>query len=239
MLSKSKASPCILTFILSFVLSDYTINLKRIKLKMCIVHTLRDTHHTRNVGNKLKMNSKRYILVGKVTALVSFLIGMLILGMFYFSSNGDYLFLGYGFIILAGIVNLIILIAVLIKAQSDKSNRKGLLRTSGFMLLNLPIMVGCVWFGLILIGNMRITFSNGTENKLTDIKIIGCETVHISELAPNENKTVWIGITGDCSILVEYTEKGERKSETVAGYVTTGMGQQMEHKIDGKDKDIL
>ena len=43
MLSKSKASPCILTLILSFVLSDYTINLKRIKLKMGIVHCpLRD-----------------------------------------------------------------------------------------------------------------------------------------------------------------------------------------------------
>ena len=37
MLSKSKASPCILTLILSFVLSDYTINLKRIKLKLYIV----------------------------------------------------------------------------------------------------------------------------------------------------------------------------------------------------------
>ena len=39
MLSKSKASPCILTLILSFVLSDYTINLKRIKLKMYIKHS--------------------------------------------------------------------------------------------------------------------------------------------------------------------------------------------------------
>ena len=38
MLSKSKASPCILTLILSFVLSDYYINLKRIKLKACIIY---------------------------------------------------------------------------------------------------------------------------------------------------------------------------------------------------------
>jgi len=36
MLPKSKASPYIVTLILSFVLSDYTINLKRIKLKMYI-----------------------------------------------------------------------------------------------------------------------------------------------------------------------------------------------------------
>src|SRR5690554_6205000 len=36
MLSKSKASPCILTLILSFVLSDYLINLMNCKLKACI-----------------------------------------------------------------------------------------------------------------------------------------------------------------------------------------------------------
>lgn len=36
MLSKSKASPCILTLILSFVLSDYLINLMNCKLKLCI-----------------------------------------------------------------------------------------------------------------------------------------------------------------------------------------------------------
>lgn len=36
MLSKSKASPCIVTLILSFVLSSYINNLLRIKLKLCI-----------------------------------------------------------------------------------------------------------------------------------------------------------------------------------------------------------
>ena len=47
---------------------------------------------------------------------------------------------------------------------------------------------------------MRITFTNSTQNKLTDIKIVGCETEYISELKPNESKTVWVEITGDCSI---------------------------------------
>jgi hypothetical protein len=39
MLSKSKASPYIVTLILSFVLSDYTISLMRIKLKTYIKHS--------------------------------------------------------------------------------------------------------------------------------------------------------------------------------------------------------
>lgn len=86
---------------------------------------------------------------------------------------------------------------------------------------------------------MRITFTNSTQHKLTNINIIGCETKHISELEPNESKTVWVGITGDCSISIKYSENGTSKKETVASYVTGWMGQKIRHKIDGKDKDIF
>src|SRR5690606_31776379 len=44
MLSKSKASPCILTLILSFVLSDYLINLMNCKLKKYISYGLVSPH---------------------------------------------------------------------------------------------------------------------------------------------------------------------------------------------------
>jgi hypothetical protein len=55
MLSKSKASPCIVTLILSFVLSDYTINLMRIKLKMCIKNS--------GLGPKSNQNYKFKVIV--------------------------------------------------------------------------------------------------------------------------------------------------------------------------------
>jgi hypothetical protein len=179
------------------------------------------------------MNSEKYINLGKGTAIISFFIGTLIFGIYFLTSNSDLLFIGYGFIVLAGITNLIILIAILAKSKSDLTNRKRLLKKSGLMLINLPIMFLFIWFSLILIGNMRITFTNSTQNKLTDIKIVGCE------LKPNESKTVWVEITGDCSINLEYLENGELKKEMVARYVTSGMGQKIKHKFDGKDKDIL
>jgi hypothetical protein len=185
------------------------------------------------------MKSEKYITLGKGTALISLLIGALIFGVYFLTSNSDLLFIGYGFIVLAGIANLILLIAILAKSNSDSTNRKGLLKTGGLMLINLPIMFLFIWLSLIIIGNMRITFTNSTGNKLTDINIVGCEKENISELEPNESKTVWVGITGDCSITLEYVENGTKKTETVAGYVTNGMGQKMNHKIDGKDKDIL
>ena len=185
------------------------------------------------------MKAEKYITLGKLTALISFLIGAFIFGGYFLTSNSDSLFIGYGFIVLAGITNLVILIAIVVKSNSDSTNRKRLLKTGEFMLLNLPIMFVFIWISMIVIGNMRITFTNATDNNLSDIKIFGCETEYISELKPNESKTVWVEITGDCSITLEYLENGIKKTETVAGYVTNGMGQKMKHKIDGKDKDIL
>ncbi|MBJ7882651.1 hypothetical protein [Gelidibacter salicanalis] len=185
------------------------------------------------------MKSENYITLGKVTALISFIIGAIIFGGYFLTSNSDSLFIGYGFIVLAGITNLIILIAIIAKSNSDSTNRKKLLKTGGLMLINLPIMLTFIWISLIVIGNMRITFTNATGSNLTDIKIVGCETKYISELKPKESQTVWVGITGDCSITLEYLENGMTKTETVAGYVTNGMGQKIKHNIDGKDKDIL
>jgi len=34
-------------------------------------------------------------------------------------------------------------------------------------------------------------------------------------------------------------QNGQRKEEIVASYVTSSMGQKVNHKIDGKDKDIF
>ena len=185
------------------------------------------------------MTSEKYIKLGKGIALFSFLIGTLIFGLYFSTSNSDLIFTGYGFITIAGVVNLIALISLLTRSNSDLINRKKLLKTIGIMLINIPIMFFFIWVTLILIGNMRITFTNATQNKLTNINILGCENEHISELEPNESKTVWIDIRGDCSIRLEYSENGELKTETVAGYITNGMGQKIKHQIDGKGKDNL
>jgi len=185
------------------------------------------------------MIAERYIKLGRVTALVSFLIGTTIFGFYYLTSAFELLFLGYDFIALSVLINIGVLIAIMVKARKDTANRKRLLNTSGLMLLNIPIMIAYCWVAIILLGTMRITFSNDTQTILTDINIVGCGGGHIDKLEIGESETVWVNITGDCSILVDYLTNGQRKSETVAGYVTSSMGQKVKCKIDGKDKEIF
>ncbi len=177
------------------------------------------------------MTSKNYISLGKITALTSFIFGSIIIVLFYFTYNFNFALIGYGFVIIAGIFNLIVVISVIRKANNDSDNRKKLLKTSGIILFNIPIAIFYFWFVIILFGTMRITFTNMTKHQLSEIHILGCETEYIPRLKPNESKTVWVGITGDCSININYIENGEKRNEIVEGYVTPGMGRKTNYDI--------
>lgn len=177
--------------------------------------------------------------LGQLIALISFLLGTVIFGLYYLTSHSILLFVGYGFIASAGLLNIVVLFAILIKAGKDKENRTQLIRTSGIMLLNIPVMIAYSWITIILLGTMRITFTNELNTQITDINIIGCGGGHIDKLEVGESETIWVSITGDCSISVDYLSDGQRKEEMVAGYVTSNMGQKANHKIEGEDKDIF
>jgi len=183
------------------------------------------------------MNTERLIKLGRNAALSSFLFGTLIFGLYFFTSSFMMLIVGYGFIAFVGLINIGVL-SILLNAANDKINRKKLLGTCGLMLLNIPIMILYCWFAIILLDTMRITFTNCTQTNLTEINIVGCETEHLDKLEIGESKTVWVGITGDCTININYLENGQRKEENVAGYVTSSMGQKMNFKI-GVPNEIL
>lgn len=76
------------------------------------------------------------------------------------------------------------------------------------MLLNIPVMFFYCWAALILLATMRITFTNSTQTTLTNINVIGGGGGHIDKLERGENQTVWVAITGDCSIGIDYLSGG-------------------------------
>ena len=183
------------------------------------------------------MTTERHIKLGRQTALISFLFGTGIFGLYFLTSSFELLFIGYGFIALTGLINIGILISILVKANKDKDNRKKLLTTCGLMLLNIPVMLFYCWVAIILLNTMRITFTNATQTTLTNINIIGCGGGHIDKLEIGESETVWVDITGDCSINIDYLSNGQKKEESVAGYVTNSMGQKMKHNIGGQNEE--
>ncbi|QSB25364.1 hypothetical protein [Flavobacterium sp. CLA17] len=182
------------------------------------------------------MKTEQHIKLGRQTALISFLLGTAIFGLYFFTSSFELLSLGYGFIALAGLINLGVLISILFKASKDKDNRTKLFTACGLMLLNIPVLFFYCWATIILLGTMRITFTNSTPTTLTNINIVGCGGGHIDKLESGESETVWVDITGDCSIGIDYLSSGQKKKESVAGYVTSNMGKKMKHNIGGKNE---
>ncbi len=183
------------------------------------------------------MNSERYIKLGRWTALLSFLFGTMIFGLYFLTSASNLLFVGYIFIVAAGLINIGVFVAILIKSLKEVEYRKRLRLTCGLMLLNIPMMLFYCWVSMILLNTMRITFHNSTERELTNIDIIGCETKHIDKLQSGESKTVWVGITGDCSINVAYSVGSKREEKSVVGYVTNDFGKWIRYNIGGVNDD--
>lgn len=182
------------------------------------------------------MRTERHIKLGRQTALISFLLGTFIFGLYYLTSSEILLLTGYCFSIFMGLFNLGLILTIIFKAIYDKDNKKKLITVSGLMLLNVPVTVLYCWFCIVLLDTMRITITNPTKSTLTDINIIGCEPEHIYELSPGESKLVWVTINGDCSIDMDYILDGKRKKEMVFGYATGLMGQKITHII-GKQED--
>lgn len=181
------------------------------------------------------MTSDRYIKLGRTTALISFLTGTAILLFYFISLSAGFAFLGLYFMMLAGAVNIVILLLLLFKAAKDTLFRKKLLVTIGIMLLNIPVVFLYFFLGGIIANALRITFNNSTKSVLTDIHINGCAVKHIDRLNVGESETIWIKIPGDCAVDIDYLQNGARKEANVATYITNEAGQYLTYNIGGQN----
>ncbi|WP_286760839.1 hypothetical protein [Salegentibacter sp. UBA1130] len=176
--------------------------------------------------------------IGRTVALLSFIIGSVLIGLFFFTEKAELLLIGYISVFLIVIVNIGVFIASLVEAINNRILRKKLFLNIGIMLLNIPVAVFYFWIMLILLNTIRLTLVNPTDSKLTDINISGCESKMIDELDPGESKTVWISINNDCSVFLSFKEEGMEKSEIIIGYATNMGGRKAKHKIGQGNREL-
>lgn len=82
-------------------------------------------------------------MIDNITAILTFVIATLLVGLYFFTGDLGYCFIGY--FLFAALANTLILIIILIKkAKVDRSERKN--RGISHMLLNIP--VGLLYFGI-------------------------------------------------------------------------------------------
>ena len=117
------------------------------------------------------MAANGYVKLGRQTAAISFILGTALFIGYYLTSSDDLLFVGYRFIALAIVVNLLVLLLILDKAEKAPDARKELHRICWIMLLNIPFMLLYCWFAIVLLNTLRITFINETSDTLTDKRL--------------------------------------------------------------------
>ena len=181
------------------------------------------------------MTSQLLQKLGNRTAITSFVGGFLIFMLYYFTTNENFIFAGLIYILVASILNLIVLTFLFSKANKDKQNKNALLRTSGFILLNIPTTFLFLWFGGLLLNTMRITLINSTNHDISEVALEGCETKFINTIKSGESRNVWIAIPGECGIYMTYKQGKVKKKEMVVGYLTRLMGGKETHVIGTKD----
>ena len=176
--------------------------------------------------------------LGKTVALISFVLGSILIGLYFFTEKAELLLIGFYFIVLIIIINFAVFIASIVEAVTNKQLRKKLLNNCAIMLLNIPVAFFYLWFMLVLLNTIRLTLVNPTDSKLTELKISGCESYLIEELKPGESKTVWVSISNDCSVILRFKEGETEKTETVIGYATNLGGQKAKHKIGKGNQEL-
>lgn len=182
--------------------------------------------------NQTKMNVPT---IAKYTALVTFLVPVVLALAFIGSGNVEFLFLGFYFFVFAALVNLVVLFYLAILA-SRRSYPNYLLKGIALLLLNVFTVIAFVAMGVYFTNIMRVTLINKTGHTVKNIVVSGCERIKIKEIENGDSETVWVDIKNDCYILMEYsTKKGQIKVDVVQQYVTNGNGQILYHQIGKSD----
>ena len=98
-------------------------------------------------------------------------------------------------------------------------------RTATLLVGNVPIAMVCAVIGIYLTGLFRVTLVNESGAPITQITLTSPgETVQIARLDPGESRQVYLSIDNDGEVMLTATQNGQRVQESVAGYVTNGMG---------------
>jgi len=90
------------------------------------------------------------INISRILAVSSFLFGTLLLSGYYFTESFPILLIGFVFVVITFIVNLIFLISLLGKFFISKIKRKKVFVSIVIILLNIPISVGYYYFAMTI-----------------------------------------------------------------------------------------
>lgn len=173
----------------------------------------------------------KYFKFGLQLALGFFVAATAILILFYVAPSTRIALLAYQFTIVAVVGNWLYAIVLLFVYLTRRISLGQLLKTLGIMALNIPVGIFYSYLMVFLLNYARITFLNTTGKALPVVQIQGCEQKLIKALEDGKSETVWIKISGECSIYISYEINGEVKNEPVLTALKKDGGLKIKYEI--------
>lgn len=169
--------------------------------------------------------------LGGIIAIVTFLISTTIFIAYCFSGNEGLIYFSFFISFFLFPLNIWLIISIALKVKRRNEERKTNIKSLFFMVINMLII--SVYFSIssILGDYMRICFVNKTNIELFNIEITGCESKRIEKLNIGQSETIWINVSNDCPILIQYNVNGKIKNEIVMGSLSGVSGYRSTYDI--------
>jgi hypothetical protein len=169
---------------------------------------------------------------GLKLTIAFFLIGTVILLVYYSTMSPMVALLAFQYTMLAMLVSWVFAGFLLFKFLRRQITLSELLKTVAVMLVNIPVGILYAYIMALLLKYARVEIQNISELSITNIVLKGCEEKSMSDLESGDHETAWIKLQDSCSVILAYTINGEQRQDTVLVDISPGYGVKVTHAID-------
>lgn len=100
-----------------------------------------------------------------------------------------------------------------------------------FLLIAFPVLFTLIGISYHFAQSTRIDIVNNTNQTIDHWSISGCDNLWRDNHYPKQKEIIWLDLSGDCSVEIEYSQNGIRKKETIVGNLKPSLFSKVEFYI--------
>jgi hypothetical protein len=138
-------------------------------------------------------------------------------------------------IICAAIITLII--NVLLVLEILQNERKSIVSNLIIIIISSLISIFLIFIGRHFAQSTRIDVINNTDQTINHWSISGCTSLWRNNQYPKQTETIWVHLSGECSVEIEYSQNGINKKEIIVGKLKPGLFSKIEFYIQPENSN--
>jgi hypothetical protein len=172
-----------------------------------------------------------YFKFGLRLTVAFFIVGTIILVLFFLDSSKSQALIAYQFTIMAIVVNWLYALYLLFLLLRRRISIPMLVKTLSVMAINIPVGILYSYLMIWILSFARVTIENKTGALIPEIELNGCEKKVLNNLENGESETIWIKIKTECDVNLSYHTSSQNRNETIVSKLSPGKGLQIKYEL--------